>query len=224
MTATTLEIIVPYQAGAPERANNLRWVLDRMVYIPDVTVAEIPVGQPWVKANAVNPAVKKSKARLVAIHDADVWVPGLLDAVIAVLHGAPWAIPHTNVHRFTQAATTDILNGAAPTVDMPTVERPYPGVRGGGCVVIPRKTATEIPLDPRFEGWGGEDHSWGYALTALVGEPWRSEDPLFHLWHPIPPRTSRKLGSYQTEQLRRKYRDAMIFAADMETLVGSIPR
>ena len=217
-----LQVIVPYMPSGPERAANLRWLLDRLEYL-DYVVAEIPEGT-WVKAQAVNPAITESTAEFVAVCDADVYVPGLLGAVAAVISGAPWAVPHTKVHRLTQAATATVLAGAAPTVDMPTVERPYDGVPGGGCVVLPRQTAMDIPMDPRFEGWGGEDHSWGYALTTLAGDPWRSELPLFHLWHPTPPRTSRKLGSHRSEQLRRKYRDAMIFTADMETLVGSIPR
>ena len=217
------QVIVPYMPSGPERAANLRWVLERLDLL-DVTVAEIPEGSPWVKAAAVNPAVQASTADIVAIHDADVYTPGLLEAVVAVHDGAPWAVPHTKVHRLTQPATAAVLDGARPSTAMPTTERPYEGVPGGGCVVIPRRTALDIPLDPRFEGWGGEDHAWGYALTTLAGDPWRSESPLFHLWHPTPPRTSRKLGSHRSEQLRRKYRDAMIFTADMETLVGSIPR
>ena len=217
-----LQVIIPYMEAGPERANNLRWLLDRLGYL-DYVVAEIPPG-PWVKANAVNPAVEASNAEIVAVCDADVYTPGLLEAVAAVISGAGWAVPHTKVHRLTQAATGAVLAGEPPSAMMLTVERPYDGVIGGGCVVIPRKTALKVPLDPRFQGWGGEDHSWGYALQTLIGTPWRSELPLFHLWHPTQPRTNRKLGSRETERLRRQYRDAQIFEDDMRTLVESIPR
>ena len=89
--------------------------------------------------------------------------------------------------------------------------------------MLPRKLALDIPLDPRFVGWGGEDLAWGYALTTLAGEPWRSDEPLYHLWHPTPARQSRKLGSSENERVRRLYREARLFVTDMEALVGTIP-
>jgi len=54
---------------------------------------------------------------------------------------------------------------------------------GGGCTVVRRDVYESCPLDPRFKGWGQEDAAWGVALTAMYGPPWRSVEPLWHLWH-----------------------------------------
>jgi hypothetical protein len=175
----------------------------------DVTVAEGPPG-PWVKASAVTPAVQASSAELVAMIDADCWVPGLLSAIEAVADGASWAIPHTTVYRLTEARAAAVLAGADPqhTAGVDFDEPPYRGFAGGGCVVIPKATYLDVPLDPRFEGWSGEDESWARALSTLVGEPWRGDAPLFHLWHPPQPRMNRRYGSTASQALTFRYRQA----------------
>lgn len=215
-----VEVIIPWRAGCPHRERAFRWVLEQWdTNHPTwkVTVASAPPGE-WCKAVAVNPAVARSAADLVVVADADVWVSGVAEAVAQIAQGARWAVPHLMVHRLTEGATDAVLGGAQPNDVARTNEIPYKGVPGGGVVVLPRATALDIPLDPRFRGWGGEDHAWGYALWNLEGEPWRGAGPLWHLWHPPQPRESRRVGSYASERLRRRYRDVQ-FQADMRALV-----
>jgi hypothetical protein len=204
-------IVIPWRGGCLHREQALGWIVDRYRQQGfDVTVAEGPPG-PWVKASAVNPAVEASSAELVAMVDADCWVPGLLSAIEAVADGAPWAIPHKLVHRLTEVRTAAVLAGADPADSDPKHdldEAPYRGFAGGGCVVIPKATYLDVPLDPRFEGWSGEDESWARALSTLAGEPWRGDAPLFHLWHPPQPRMNRRHGSAQSQALTFNYRQA----------------
>ena len=206
----TVEIVVPWAGSCPHRERALGWVVDRYRRQGfDVTVAEGPPG-PWVKASAVTPAVEASSADVVVMVDADCWVPGLLSAIGAVADGHPWAIPHTTVYRLSEDRTAAVLAGADPnhTAGVDLAEPPYRGFAGGGAVVLPRTTYLDVPLDPRFEGWSGEDESWARALSTLVGDPWRGTGPLFHLWHPPQPRMNRRHGSAASQALTFTYRQA----------------
>lgn len=161
-------------------------------------------GDPWVKADAVMPAVLSSAADILIVADADCWTDGLADAVAAVEDGAPWAIPHGAVLRLSRPGTDAFIDGEEITADH-LQQRPYKGVMGGGFVVARRQTLIDIPLDPRFTGWGQEDESWADALTTLAGSRWRGSAPLYHLYHPPQERMSRAIGSDASAALRSRY-------------------
>jgi hypothetical protein len=188
-------------------------------------------GGPWCKANAVSSGVTVARGLdavgddvlvdvsgddVLVVHDADCWSDGLAEAIDAVATGrAQWAIPHSDVHRLTPEATAEVLAGKDPDVGMPLVPhhegghcRPYRGVPGGGIVVLARDAYEHVPLDPRFLGWGGEDEAWGLALNALLGEPWRGDAPLWHLWHPPQSRLNRHVGSDTSHALLTRYQYA----------------
>lgn len=219
----TVEVIVPWRAGCPHRLAAIEWLWTRWrLFHPRwaLTLATAPAGE-WCKAEAVMPAISASTASTIIVADADVWAEGVEEAVQAVEAGGWWAVPHLYVHRLTEEGTAALYNGV-PFTDAGQIGRgepPYVGVPGGGMVVVRRELALDVPLDRRFVGWGGEDHAWGYALESFAGEPWRSDRPLWHLWHPPQERRSRKVGSVASERLRRRYRDARSFQADMRAIV-----
>lgn len=207
----TVAVVVPWRdVGCWHRQRALDWVLERLNRDGyQVTVAATSA-DPWCKAKAVTPAVEASGADLVVMHDADVWSPGLPSAIEAAADGAPWAIPHRDVYRLSEARTAQVVAGANPADVNPKhlAEPAYRGFAGGGIVVLPRSTYLDVPLDPRFEGWSGEDESWARALSTLAGDPWRGTAPLFHLWHPPQPRMTRRHGSRASEALTFTYRQA----------------
>lgn len=180
-----------------------------------------PGATPWRKAGAVAPVVSASRAAIIVIADADCLCDGLPEAVKAVEEGAPWAIPHAGVFRLTEASTERVYDGAFPE-GLELEQRAYRGYAGGGFVVAPRETLIDIPLDPRFEGWGQEDESWAMALNTLAGQAWRGKSPLFHLWHPPQERLTRKHGSIANNQLFRRYRSANGKPASMRALIEGI--
>ena len=210
----SVEVIIPYLAGCRHRARALDWVRAR--YSWPVTVAPGP--DPWIKAQAVNPAVAQSRAHIIVLADADVWHPGLGEAITAVEQGAGWAIPHRGVCRLTEAATQRYMAGA-DLDSLPFEQRPYLGVPGGGYVVATRRTLTEIPMDPRFVGWGQEDVSFGMALATLAGIPWRGRNSLAHLWHPPQQRMTRKYGNPAGKALCARYRAAQGKPEQMRALL-----
>lgn len=148
------------------------------------------------------PAIERSEAEIVVVHDADVWAEGLDEAILAVRNGAPWAIPHRGVFRLTERGTDEFLaTGSSDDLE----QRAYLGIEGGGVVVARREALLDVPLDPRFVGWGQEDESWGLALRTLLGPPERVKRPLIHLYHPPQRRLTRSRGSMEGWALRRRY-------------------
>lgn len=211
-----LTVLVPWQGGCIHREDAWRWVRERYEALGwPICVSELK-GE-WSKAAAVMERAPVC-ADIVVIADADCWCEGTPQAVQAVIDGAEWAVPHTQVRRLTHAATRDVLAGADP-VGQPTIEPPYRGVKGGGIVVVRRKTLLEVPFDRRFVGWGKTDRAWRDAMQTLVGEPWRGTVDLTHFWHPPQPRVGRIGSSPANERLYARYRAAKGDRARMRELV-----
>lgn len=207
----SIALLIPWRGGCQHRDAALSWVWSRY----DVTQPtwERVVGHhyegDWCKALAVADALSRTDADILVVADADVLLePGALRRAVAVVEqGAPWAVPHVKVRRLTEQATAHLY---ATGIDTGEYEKPspYTGVLGGGCVVIRRDVYEDCPLDPRFAGWGGEDLSWGEALTVLHGEPERLDSDLLHLWHPHPARIDRHVGTLENQDVRLRYKRA----------------
>lgn len=219
-----VRVIIPWRGGCPFREAALEWVLRRWRDTHPawpVTLAELPDG-PWIKANAVNPAVAAAREDYVIVADSDVW-SDYVPAAVEALARKNWSMPHRPVFRLTQAATAQVLAGADLTDfgrHRGLTERPYFGAPAGGMLCARRQTLIEIPMDPRFVGWGGEDYSLGDALSTLAGRPARADRPLWHLWHPPQERLSRRVGTRENQELRRRYLSAFNHPERMKALVS----
>lgn len=175
--------------------------------------------QRWCKAAAVQDGLTRATGDLLVIADADVWSDHLQEAVDAVASGAAWASPHRKVRRLTEAGTTRFLNGERDDLE---VEQHHNAHLGGGIVVLSRSLYEDIPLDPRFVGWGQEDDSWACALTTLAGKPWQGDESLWHLWHPPQHRQSRVVGNAESKALGRRYKSARRSPALMRALLDEV--
>ena len=149
------------------------------------------------------------------------WSQETPEAIAAVEAGAAWAVPHIGVSRLTETATAAVLAGLHPDRLPPEAleEPPYRAHLGGGIVVIRRDVYEQVPLDPRFIGWGREDDSWGVALKTLIGKPVHLRGRLWHLWHPSQPRPDRKHGSEANEALYQRYLAANHSPARLRALI-----
>lgn len=192
---------------------------------PDLELVEAHgPADPWCKAAVVMPAVEAAPDGPVVVADADCWCDNLADALDAVEAGHPWAIPHRRVYRLTDDASAAVLAGATPDRHLGLEEPPYVGCPAGGIVVMPRAHALEVPLDPRFVGWGGEDRSWGWALRVIYGGAWRGSAPLWHLWHPPQTRSTRNVGNAANHALRARYEAIRRDPAAMRSLLSEVSR
>lgn len=204
-----VSVIIPWSTTASCRHRDaaLAWTVSQW----EATGCEVVVGEhagPWCKAAAVADGLVRAGGGILVVADADCWSPGWEAAVDTVADGAPWAMPHGPVHRLTHAATQGVLDGEDPARGMDLAQARYEGWPGGGMVVVRRDVYEQVPLDPRFVGWSGEDESWAAALTVLHGRGWRGRAPLWHLWHPPQERMSRRWGSVGARRLASRYRCA----------------
>lgn len=213
-------VVVPWRPSDPHREAAWSWVRHQYaLHHPDWEIVTGSCGDgPWIKADAVADALSHTDADTLLIADADVWSDGLERAVDA-LDQFPWAIPHHTVQRLTEQATADVLAGGE--LAGPFTQQPYKGWAGGGYMALRRETYERIPLDPRFQGWGGEDAAWHLALVRLTGRGWRGRALLWHLWHPPQPRMSRVIGSEESSELLDRYRKARN-AQSMSDLIAEV--
>lgn len=201
-------VVIPFASkGCEHRIAALDWVSGQYrVHHPDwqVMVIEDTNGGPWSKGDLVNKGIKMAPEGIVIVADADVWTDGLPSAAMAVTCGAAeWVVPHSKVWRLVEESTAAVLNGAGWRGQRTL--RPYAPLSGGGIVVAERQTLLDVPMDPRFIGWGQEDESWGFALKTLAGDPWRGQADLLHLWHPTPERQDRRVGNMEGWRLMKRY-------------------
>jgi Predicted sugar nucleotidyltransferases len=228
VASPSVSVLIPYRPDGGHRDQALEWVQRRWaIRHPSwqIIIGEHPADGPWVKARAVADALTRADGEILVVADADVWTDGVALAVDAVHKGAPWAVPHSKVHRLGEKATTRVLAGEEPSTAMGGLARkPYLGVEGGGVVVLPRSTYEKVPLDPRYAGWGQEDESWGLALSTVVGRRWRGTALLWHLWHEPQPRLNSHVGSAESRALHVRYQVAAKEGRkSMRALLAEIP-
>lgn len=217
-------VVVPITPGQPARDRAWQWVRARYLERhPEWKLVEAHgPADPWCKARLVNPAVEAATTDVVIVADADVWTDDLDDAVAAIDAGHPWAIPHRRVYRLSETATDTVLAGADPDRRLGLDEPAYVGCPAGGAFAARRDVLLDVPLDPRFVGWGGEDRSHGWALRILYGGPWRGHGPLWHLWHPPQARLTRNVGNDANHALRARYDRASRDPAAMRALLEEV--
>lgn len=218
-------VVVPLAITDPHRERAWEDVAGRLAADGWPVLTGPNVSELWCKSHAVAAAIAPTSGDdVVVIHDADVLLDlgALRGAVAHVEAGGAWAIPHGEVYRLTERATARYYE-TRDVPDHPEMTRwPYVGVEGGGAVVLRRSTYDSIPIDPRFLGWGDEDHCWGWALRTLLGAPWRSPARLVHLWHPHAAPGAQHSPRWESDTIRRRYRVALDDPARMRALLDEV--
>lgn len=207
---SSVEVVIPWRDGCPHRQAALLYVADRWAQLGHPVRLGSHEHGAWCKADAVQAGIDRTSADVIAVADGDVWSDAIPHAIGAVVDGAPWAVPHTLVHRLTPKATDEVLAGTEPHDGMPldVLDKPYAGRLGGGIVILRRDVWGDCPIDRRFRGWGHEDESWAKALGCLYGPPVQFDSTLWHLWHPPQERITWGLGSPENEALYKRYHHA----------------
>lgn len=226
--ATTVKVIIPWRPGCHYREQNLETVLDwwektHPTWTVHLGVWPTDLG-PWSKGYALNRALQVApETNITVVSDADVIAPGIRQAVDALSTGHyEWAVPHRTVYRLGPEVSELVATGRLvlpPTVVnirdyRGLVHDAYTGSPGGGTVALTSTTLARVPIDPRFKGYGHEDHSWSKALHMLAKAPHQVTSPLWHLWHPPQKRlasgntVSRGIGSIPSLSLWTRYRSA----------------
>lgn len=213
-----ISVLIPFHSDDPHRQRACTHVT-AIYRALGWEVIEGDCAPPWRKAIAVHDAAQRAHGDVFVIADADCLSYGTPAAADAVADGAGWAMPHFDVHRLDQQATSDVYTGVEPSATTGRAEQTRRGVFGGGIVVVARETWRRVPLDVRFVGWGQEDVAWARALTCLAGPVTRLTHDLWHLWHPEPARLHRNVGSTSSLALYVRYGKAMKNPARMAALI-----
>ncbi len=210
-----VSVLVPRAGVCPHRARAWAWIRPQYERLGYEVVEGHGDEERWCKADAVADALARSSGDVLVIADSDCWSERLPEAVQHVVQGGAWAVPYRKVYRLSETSSEAVGLGIPLSRDL-ALDRHHKGggyhdgIVGGGIVVLPRITYNECPIDRRFIGWGGEDHSFGYALKTLYGEPLRLRSICWHFWHPKQPIDDwvGVCSSAFNEQLRLQYRAA----------------
>lgn len=181
----------------------LRGHLERAFPEAEIVVATDDGEDPFHKTLAINRAAERAKADVLAIWDADTWVPPEnVRAGLAFVQQNPnrWSRPWERKRKLNEEATLHVL-GLGEEWDGTVDHRPFgrPELPGTPYWAAPplllHREAFEAVggMDEVFRGWGQEDAAFAQALVRLVGRRHTLPGFCFHLWHPRIGRTGADL-------------------------------
>ena len=205
-----ISILIPFRCldKTNQRVKNFEWL--KQYWSVQLPGAEIIVGEdedmdkPFSKSVAVNNAASRATGDIFVIVDAD----GYIDPN-AVLHCAKeirkarrlgkklWFVPYRQFYRLTQEASAELLasDPANPVLfpcppkgnSMSSDTDPTMGHWYGAMIQIMSREAFETVggWDPRFRGWGGEDHAAMRAMDTLYAPHKTLPGQVLHVWHPM---------------------------------------
>ena len=209
-----ISLLVPFHddPSQPQRAKNWEWL--RQYWEAKLPGAEIIIGRdyvsetypsiPFSKALAVNNAAARSTGDIFVIVDADGYVP--FHAVLTCAEHIQqarkaghklWYVPYRQFYRLTEKSTACVTSSAPDTplgFSCPPPDDVIQNSSGSGhghwygalIQIMPREAFEEVGgWDPRFRGWGGEDHAAMRATDTLYWPHKTLPGQVLHLWHPM---------------------------------------
>lgn len=170
----------------------------------------IDKGTVFSKSVAINDAASKAHGNVFVLLDADAYLPA--DSItycakeIRLAQKKKWKlwfVPYRKLYRLSEGVSNKLLQSdpkhlfpiSTPPRDEDftnkgTYENTPISCIGhwyGAMVQIMSRSAFETVggWDPRFTGWGGEDHAAMAAMDTLYSPHKTLSSAVFHLWHPI---------------------------------------
>jgi|GEM_PF-4644289 len=121
----------------------------------------------WNKGKAIHNGVLKSKSDIIIINDADLICNF---SNYSEFSYSPLIIPFDSVIKLDKSG-----NGL--------MKRDYIRI-AGGCWILRREVYDDVGgVDPRFEGWGGEDWAFCVMVETLHGGIKMIHQSAIHIWH-----------------------------------------
>jgi glycosyltransferase involved in cell wall biosynthesis len=204
-----VSIIIPFRSSNPnnQRTRNFEWLFQ--YWSEHLPGAEIIEGhdpeedKPFSKSVAINCAVKKSTGDVLVIVDADGYISAevVLKCVQEIRKARSrgrrlWFVPYRRFYRLTQKASSALLASSpsnpkqfsCPPSEEHTQGDTDPSVGhwyGAMIQIMPREAFSLVGgWDPRFRGWGGEDHAAMRAMDTLYWPHKTMPVQVLHVWHP----------------------------------------
>lgn len=225
-----ISIIIPFSSGDRDRMRNFRWLFK--YWKDNLPQAEIIIGRSsgkiFCKGEAMNRAVRRSRGAILAILDADAFLPASTIERCAnrILEADKrghniWFIPYRWLSRLDKHTTRQVVhsNPKHPHKLPCPPPKAWTDVQSHGkyygyrfcamAFVFPRRAWEAIGgFDERFVGWGGEDICFMKTLDTIWGKHKTIKGCIYHLFHPYKGHyTSRKWeGQERTnDELTSKY-------------------
>jgi glycosyltransferase involved in cell wall biosynthesis len=200
-----ISIIIPFRrpVSTGRRSNNLQWLLRYWRHW--LPLAEVIIGQdpqvhlPFSKSVAVNDGVRRATGDILVIVDADGYVPyaSVLKCASEIRKARRrdkrlWFVPYRKFFRLSKSAS-DLLLASDPKNPLFSEPPHAQYVQGDadpnvghwyGAMVQILPTEAFIEWDPRFRGWGGEDHAAMRATDTLYWPHKTLPNHVLHMWHP----------------------------------------
>ncbi len=161
-------------------------------------------GVPFSKTSAVNAAAAKARGDILVILDADAYVShSLILRCAGEIRRARrrgrrlWFVPYRRFYRLSKDATERVLSSDPRDPwhpDDPPLQTHLDPVHGinpkyghhfmAMIAILPREGFEEVGgMDPRFQGWGGEDISFMRAVDTIYVNHKTVNRSVFHLFH-----------------------------------------
>lgn len=183
------EIIIPWNdPGCPYRSEALEYIVKH--YSKKFSVEVFENNEPLNRARLRNKAVESSGHDVVALIDADVFIP---------LEQVRYAIELAKEKRILVKPYFTVGYASKTTSKMWMIDKnrdeisetdfykfsvPWKGIHGG-AFVINRKDWIDVGgMDENFNGWGGEDNAFNEICAKKLGPIGLIEGYAFHLYHP----------------------------------------
>jgi hypothetical protein len=189
-SARECSLIIPCRPGQPDRERISAWCLARYAHLfPDAEMIIADAGgEIFSRGRSINDGVARSTRERIIILDNDYLFDNLMaDDLVASLH--PWTLgAQSSEHIFiADSASADIVLSQPPTAvvrmyGVAIYPNPYPLY--GSIIALPR--AHFIRFDPEMAGYGWEDNVWYWCMRAVYGEPHRTDNRYWHIYHDRP--------------------------------------
>jgi predicted glycosyltransferase involved in capsule biosynthesis len=219
-----LSIIIPYKLNDESRKKIFEWNVVRYkeFIIPKLRkIIEVELilkedkNQIFYKTKTLNQAVREASGKLILFSDMDVFFePKILIQSISLMKIYPWVYPWNMYYALTSMTTRNILK-KTPNIKFKIInENSYKyknTTAPAGLLLFNKSDYYKVNgMDESFQGWGSEDRAFFYAMSTIVGPPFRNKGNLYHLWHPRERNNSIKKGTFdKNQELVSKYKAAL---------------
>jgi predicted glycosyltransferase involved in capsule biosynthesis len=186
---TKLSIIIPWRDVHQRDRNDIaEWCFERYRYL--FTDAEIILcdsgDHTFSRGKSINKGVSEATGDYLIITDADY----LFSEVMAreLINKQPWtvAVKSENYYYLNERITKRILGDDPTTIDLKSIDiesnvSKCPFVVYGGVLAMPKENF--IKFDEGYTGYGYEDPSFYYCMRAFHGKEFRTNNPMYHMYH-----------------------------------------
>jgi hypothetical protein len=187
-----LSIVIPWRrSNQSDRNMNAKWCFARYKHLfPDAEFIYCDSGDKiFSKAKSLNQGVLQASGDYIIITDADY----LFSSTMAkeIVNKQPWtvAVKKENYFYLSENMTKEILT-LDSSINLKDIHIPIKHVKScpfevyGGVWAFLKDNF--IKFDPNFSGYGYEDETFYLCMNAQYGQPFKTNNKIYHLHHDRP--------------------------------------